>query len=557
MTESSTATRPPVEPRGSTPLRGASATITGGLLSDWQRRNAAITVPHSIGKLYEYGHIGNFERFLHGEKRPFAGYVFADSDLHKAMEGIAWLPPGDPQTDAFFDRVVDLYEAVQEPDGYLNTAFQGWDAAHERWSDFPQGHELYSLGHLIQAGIAARRSGRGDRLLTVGRRFADLAVELFGGPDRFEVPGHPEIEMALVELYRETGERSYLELAREFIDRRGRGWLGSGLHGPFYYQDAWPLRDTRSLHGHAVRAAYLCAGAADVAIETGDDKLLAHLGRLWDDMVDTKSHVTGGIGSRHRDEAFGDAYELPAERAYAETCAAIGVIQWGWRMLLATRDPKYADHIEKVILNAFAVGLGEDGKSFFYSNPLQRRADHLPSQEEGAGTRLPWFDVSCCPPNIMRMMATLQHYLATVDEGGVQVHLPADAVIEAVRDAGRVRIRVVGSYPWTAHFTVEVQESHEPEWTLEFRLPAGCVSATVDEAPTEIVDGTVKLRRAWRSGDRVVIAAEMPVRRVRAHPAVDALRDRQHFCVGPWCTAPKRSTLMQTWTMLKCRRSRP
>jgi DUF1680 family protein len=523
----------PVSPRSATALRPAFTRITGGLFADWQQRNLDHTAPHCIEELHEYGHVGNFERMITGERRPFAGYVFADSDLHKAMEGLAWTPVGDAERDEFFDRVISLVEEVQEADGYLNTAFQGWDATQERWSDFPQGHELYSLGHLIQAGIAARRSGRGDRLLAVAQRFADLAVELFRGVGRPEVPGHPEIEMALVELYRETGERSYLDLAREFIDRRGSGWLGGKPHGPYYYQDVWPLRDTHSLYGHAVRAAYLCAGAADVAVETGDAALLDHLEVLWDDMVSTKSYITGGIGSRHRDEAFGDAYELPSERAYAETCAAIGVIQWGWRMLLATGDRKYADHVERVLLNAFAVGLGQDGRSFFYSNPLQRRADHLPSQEEGAGERLPWFDVSCCPPNILRTMATLHHYVATHTADGVQIHLPVSAEVSADLADGSVRLDITGEYPWRASFRIEVIETPRSPWTLSYRLPDGVDAVVIDGRPVVVADGVAQLSRAWEAGDIVEIHAQMPVRRLRSHPAVDATRGSSAFARGP------------------------
>ena len=533
MTSSKAHSLPPVAPVSRTKLRPVTGRIEGGIFAEWQRRNIEATVPHSIQKLFEYGHVSNFQRLVSGERVPFSGFVFADSDLHKAMEGFAWTPPDQGSVDGFFEDVLTMYEKVQAEDGYLNSAFQGWDAKQAAWSDFPQGHELYALGHLIQAGIAAARAGRGTRLLAVARRFADLAVELFGGPDRPEVPGHPEIEMALVELYRETAHRPYLELAVAFVERRGHGWLGSAPHGPYYYQDAVTLRETRSLHGHAVRAAYLCAGAADVAIETEDTALIAHLDSLWDDMVATKMYLTGGIGSRHRDEAFGDAYELPSERAYTETCAAIGLVQWAWRMLLATGKAKYAEYIERALFNAFSVGLSEDGRAFFYSNPLQRRVDHLPSQEEGAGKRLPWFHVSCCPPNIIRTMATLQHYLATQDDDGLQIHIPADATLSGEIDRGQITVRVRSGYPWQARFTVTVDETPPTEWTLRFRLPAGCTEVTVDGngAPTQ--DGYLVIRRAWQPGDEMVIAAEMPVREVRAHPHVDALRGTVAFLRGP------------------------
>ena len=339
--------------------------------------------------------------------------------------------------------------------------------------------------------------------------------------------------MALVELYRETGERSYLDLASAFVERRGNGWLGDRPHGPYYYQDAVPLREMTSLHGHAVRAAYLCAGATDVAVETGDAALLAHLGALWDDMTRTKVFITGGVGSRHRDEAFGDAYELPSERAYAETCAAIGLVHWAWRLLIATGGAQYASYVERALFNAVAVSCSTDGRAFFYSNPLQRRADHLPSQEEGAGHRLPWFDVSCCPPNIMRTMATLQDYLATTDGHGLQVHLPAASTIRAEVDGGPLAVRLSGDYPWSAELRLEVLESPQRPWQLDLRMPEGTTEVAVDGVPHALDEGYLRVARQWTVGDVLQVSAQLRPRIVRANPRVDALRGSVAVVLGP------------------------
>ena len=393
--------------------------LTGGLLADWQRRNREATVPHAIAELRKAGNLENLRRLADPSVGAYRGrYPFLDTDLYKTLEGLAYeigrddAPAGARE---FFDEVVGLLEQAQAEDGYLNSFFQDPDQPKQPWSDLGWGHELYNLGHLIQAAVAAHRRLGDSRLLTVAGRFADLVVRKFGKDGEEVVDGHPEVEMALVELYRETGTEDYLAQAQLFVDRRGQGKLKHTIFPAEYFQDNAPFRELPSVTGHAVRMAYLAAGAADVALETGDQTLLTALERLWDDMVATKLYLTGGLGSRHSDEAIGDRYELPSERAYTETCAAIATMQWAWRMFLATGKASYLDVYETVLYNAYAVGLSADGTAFFYDNPLQRRPDH--EQRSGAESggeplRRSWFGCPCCPPNIVRWMSELQDHVA-------------------------------------------------------------------------------------------------------------------------------------------------
>ena len=410
----------------------------GSWLGAWQALNRAATIPHCLGQLAETGALDNLGRKAGEFAGPWRGMWFSDSDVYKTLESIGWeLDSGDELRSAY-TAIVDLVAKAQDDDGYVHSWF-GLDG-HEPWSDLTNGHEMYCAGHLIQAGVAAARGGDG-RLLDVARRFADLLVERFAGEDgaagrsadggRAAVDGHPEIEMALAEMWRQAGRRSYLELAAQMVERRGHGTLGRGAFGSAYYLDHVPVRDATAVTGHAVRQLYLLCGATDIAVETGDDALLGAVQRLWDDAYGTKTYVTGGQGSRHRDEAFGDPYELPADRAYNETCAAIASVMWNWRLLLATGRRRYADQMERTLYNAVAVGLSEDGTGFSYSNPLQLRAGHDGSEEDSPSGRLPWYRCACCPPNLARLGASLHHYVATGSGDGVQVHLYSGGRISA------------------------------------------------------------------------------------------------------------------------------
>jgi len=507
---------------------------SAGLLGSWQDRNATTTLPHCIDKLDDRGNFANLRRVtgeFHGE---FAGFWFADTDIYKTLEAAAWEIGRTGGSSDFLAETVDLLEKAQDPDGYLDSYYQV-DHREKQWAELHFSHEMYCAGHLIQAAVAAARAATSDaaaqQILSVARRFADLLVRRYGPGGEDAVCGHPEVETALVELYRLTGHRPYLETAKRFVDLRGHGLLTSDRFGPGYHQDHQPVRTADEVTGHVVRQLYLLAGAVDVAVETGDTELLQATERLWDSALDTKTYLTGGQGSRHRDEAFGDPYELPPDRAYAETCAAIGSFQWAWRLLLATGNARYADEMERLLYNGIAGSTALDGTAFFYSNPLQLRTGHDGSEETASSQRLSWYACACCPPNLARLMASLHTYLATGDDEGLQVHLYAAGTYTA----GGHTLEVETRYPWDEQITLTITEATPGPWTLALRIPTWCSSAqlSVNGEPVATHAGYVRLTRDWQAGDRVELTLAMPPRLVGAHPRVDAVRGTAALARGP------------------------
>ncbi|WP_238174166.1 glycoside hydrolase family 127 protein [Kribbella kalugense] len=507
------------------------AELTGGLLRDWQQRNRDATIPHVIAELRKAGNLDNLQRLADPSIGPYRGrYPFLDTDLYKTLEGLAYEADRSAGAREFFEEVVGLLEQAQADDGYLNSYFQDPDQPKQPWSDLGWGHELYNLGHLIQAAIAANRRLSDGRLLTIATRFADLVVRRFGVDGEEVVDGHPEVEMALVELYRETGNADYLTQAQLFVDRRGQGKLKHTIFPGEYFQDHVPFRELPSVTGHAVRMAYLAAGATDVYLETGDQTLLTALERLWDDMVATKLYLTGGLGSRHSDEAIGDRYELPSERAYTETCAAIATMQWAWRMFLATGKASYLDVYETVLYNAYAVGLSVDGTAFFYDNPLQRRPDHEQrsgAEDGGEPLRRAWFGCPCCPPNIVRWMSELQDHLAVARDNILYVGVYADARISTAD----LTVSVRTAYPWDGEIAVTVEESTAAEQAIALRIPSWAVGARLDGQPVEA--GWAVVRKQFAIGDVLRLTLPMAPRAHGSHPYLDATRGAIAVARGP------------------------
>jgi DUF1680 family protein len=510
------------------PVGGSAVRITAGLLASWRHRNRESTIPHVIAQLREAGNIENLSRLTEIDPAPYRGrYPFLDTDLYKTLEGLAYerAAADNSKMRGFYDEVVGLLEEVQAEDGYLNSKFQDPTSEKKPWEDLDWGHELYNLGHLIQAAVAAHRQLGDDRLLGIAARFADLVVDRFGEGKQNAVCGHPEVEMALVELYRVTGNEDYLNQARLFIDRRGHATISHSVFGPEYFQDATPFRDMTTTTGHAVRMVYLAAGAADVWLETGDPTLEKSLTTLWDDMVARKLYITGGLGSRHSDEAIGDGYELPSERSYAETCAAIGTMQWAWRMFLGTGEARYLDTFETALYNAFAVNLDVTGTAFFYDNPLQRRADH--DQRSGAEIggdplRRHWFGCPCCPPNVVRWMAQLSDYLAAETDEALYIANYASATIRATR----IAVTVTTDYPWDGNIRIKVDKAPDGPFSIRLRVPAWA-----KEVPGE--DGWLTFTENWRDGDEFTVTLPMPVRAHGSHPYLDATRGCVVIARGP------------------------
>jgi uncharacterized protein len=511
------------------PLPLSDVRLLDGLLEPRRRVNHETTLPSQYDLLEHTGRLDNFRRAAGKMDVPFSGVYFNDSDVYKWLEAAAWTLASDrdPELERMVNVAIGEIEDAQQPDGYLNTYFAS-EKASERWTDLTHKHELYCAGHLIQAAVAHHRATGSQRLLNVARRFADHICDTFGPEEegkRLGTDGHEEIEMALVELYRETADRKYLDQARFFVDVRGRGLLS----GREYYQDHKPLREMDEMVGHAVRAVYLNAGAADLYAERGDPTLLEALERLWHNMTTRRMYVSGGIGSRYEDEAFGEDYELPNARAYTETCAAIGSVMWSWRMLTINGDARYADLLEHTLYNAALPGLSLDGQSYFYQNPLS---------DSGAHRRSSWFGVACCPPNAARLLASLPGYFYSVSDDGVWVHLYAEGTAEVRLDDDRtVGLRQRTQYPWDGD--VEIEVDGEGDFGLMVRIPAWCEEGAAIEINGEPFDGSVspgsyaEIRRTWRPGDKVRLALPMPVRCVECHPYVAENAGRVALMRGP------------------------
>ena len=520
------------------PVPVGAVEITGGFWAGRRQVNGEVAIPSGRERLEAAGNLDNL-RVAAGEiDGDVRGPVFMDSDVYKWLEAAAWEYARRPSEKLleWQREITAVVAAAQQPDGYLDSVVQVREKG-ERYRDLPWSHEHYCAGHLFQAAVAQARCTGERGLLDVAVRLADHLVRTFGEDRRHDVDGHPEVEMGLVELYRETGHREYLELARYFVDARGHGLMEGYGKEPTYFSDRVPVREQTTVEGHAVRAVYLAAGAADVAAELGDAELLAALERQFAAMEATKTYITGGLGGRWDYEAFGDPYELPADRAYAETCAAIGGVYWAWRMLLATGDPRYADVIERTLFNGFLAGVSLGGDEFFYVNPLQLRSGAHPDEGRSpAHGRRPWFDVACCPPNIMRTLAELPGYVATTDAEGVQLHQYVSGHVTATVAAGEVRLTTDTDYPWDGLIQVRVEKAPEGEWTLSMRIPAWAEGATLrvgDEERSVEAGSNASIRRAWSAGDTVELALPMDVRLMDADERIDDVRGCVAIQRGP------------------------
>jgi DUF1680 family protein len=523
-------------------LRPATAAgVDSGFWFHRRQVNARTGIPQGPALLESAGNLENLRLAAGTGEGTYQGDLpFLDTDVYKWLEAASWQlaqrrnagPDAavDAGVDAALedevDRLVELVAAAQQPDGYLNSWFQVVKNG-ERYRDLRWGHELYCAGHLIQAAVAHHRATGRRELLDVAVRFADHVDTVFGPGKAIEgYDAHPEVETALVELYRETGERRYLDLAGWFVDRPGHGTHG----GEPYCQDRVPVREATTVEGHAVRQLYLLAAVADLATETGDPELHAAGERLWQAMTATKTHITGGLGAHHDKEDFGDPYELPNERAYCETCAAIASVQWSWRMALLTGRARYSDLIERTLYNGFLAGVSLDGERWLYVNPLQVRDGHTDGGGDQSARRTKWFRCACCPPNVMRLLASLEHYLASTDGSGLQIHQYAGGRFAGTAHTEPVVVSAHTDYPWEGVTTLTVEETPDGRpWTLSLRVPGWCTRFTVTVAGQPVPDaraedGWLRLERVWAPGDEVVLDLALEPRLTAADPRVDAVR---------------------------------
>jgi DUF1680 family protein len=520
--------------------------------------NRTVTIPYAFGKCEETKRVNNFERAaaaLRGEKladKTPPGYPFDDTDVYKVIEGAAYtlaVKP-DPKLEAYLDALIAKIAAAQEPDGYLYTTRtidpgspHPW-AGKKRWElEEDLSHELYNLGHLYEAAVAHYQATGKRTLLDVALKTADLLDRTFGPDKQWIWPGHQIAEMGLVKLYRVTGDPRYLALARFLLDARG---TDGSVHASPYSQSHEPVVDQDRAVGHAVRATYMYSGMADVAALTGEGAYVGALDRIWDDVVARKMHVTGGIGATANGEAFGPAYDLPNMSAYNETCAAIGNDYWNHRMFLLHADARYLDVMERTLYNGLLSGVSLDGKSFFYPNPLESSGQHQ---------RSPWFGCACCPGNITRFLASVPGYVYAHQADRLFVNLFVASTARVEMDGGRtVTLTQATRYPWDGSVRITVAPGAPGRFALHVRIPGWARNEPVpsdlyrfadapsepvvlrvngETVPLDLEKGFARVERRWAKGDSVELNLPMPVRRVVAHPSVEADQGRVALQRGP------------------------
>jgi uncharacterized protein len=513
------------------PLDGG-VRLSGGVLGARQDSNASAGLLHGWRMLRASGVAGNFELVASGGSA-YKGTTYSDSDFYKWLEGAMWQAERGlaGEVSSAVESAVRLVERAQLADGYVNTYVQHFSPGR-RWApDNP--HEFYNLSHLVQAGVAGERSAGDERLLEIAVRAADQAERTVTGDANIWNLGHPGIEMALVELYRTTGDARYLRFARKILGFRGERkelLIGSGLSEweDVLLPDPWDPE----LRGHAVCALYLMAGMTDLFAELGEDRVGRAVDAKWHDLVERKAYITGNAGSRHAGEAFGYAYELPSGRAYCETCAGVAIAMWSWRMLLLHGDGAYADWFERVLYNAVLAGVSPEGTRFFYANPLESRREI---------ERAPWYRCPCCPTNVMRFLAQVDQYVATRDGSGVQLHqfAPGD-VTTSLAGAGKVHLSVRTRYPVEATVSVAVTEPGSGPWQLSLRSPSWCSeepSVSLNGAPLhdggEGRPGYICMDRRWQSGDVVELRFPLRAGFTEADRRVWALRGMVAVMRGP------------------------
>ncbi|HZA35949.1 MAG TPA: beta-L-arabinofuranosidase domain-containing protein, partial [Vicinamibacterales bacterium] len=503
----------------------------------------------------------NFERAAHHEG-PYEGKMpFDDTDVYKLIEGAAYSLQNhpDPELDRFVDGIITKIAAAQEPDGYLTTyktidptkSPAEWLKPGPKWDlELEGSHELYNSGHLYEAAYAHYRATGRRTLLDVALKNADLIARTFGPGKRTTPPGHQIIETGLVKLWEATGERRYRELARFFLDQRGRAATRK-LYGT-YNQDHLPVTGQTEAVGHAVRAAYMYSGMVDIAALDADPLYRAAVERIWDDVVSRKLYVTGAIGARHKDEAFGDAFELPNRTAYGETCASIANVYWNQRMFLLSGDARYVDVLERSLYNAALAGVSLEGNTFFYPNPLE--SDGRYAFNHGALSRKPWFDASCCPTNLARFIPSIPDYIYAVEGDALFVNLFAASRASTAVGGTRVAVEQTGDYPWNGRVTLVITPDAPRSFELRVRIPGWARNEPVPSALYRYADtaaaayelrvnrerispalrrGYASITRLWTPGDTVTLVLPMPVRRMVADARVVDTRGKVALERGP------------------------
>lgn len=501
-----------------TPVPFSKVKIEDGFWSPRLQAHKDVTLAVCIDQIEnQTGRIRNFENAAMG-RGEHSGIFFDDSDVYKALEGMACSLQNHPDLvlEAKCDEWIDKIAEAQQPDGYINT-FYTLTGLENRWKDMDR-HEMYCAGHMIEAGIAYFQVTGKRKLLDVCIRMADHMMTVFGPGKRDWIPGHEEIELALVKLFQVTGEKKYLDFADWLLSERGHGYGSYGDERVWptrYYQDEVPVREMTDISGHAVRSMYLFCGMADVASYTGDQGYRDALDRVWDDVVLRNMYITGGIGQSSHNEGFTNDYSLPNLTAYCETCASVGMVLWNWRMGQFTGDGKYADVLERALYNGALAGISLSGDRFFYVNPLESRGDHH---------RQAWYGCACCPSQICRFLPSIGNYVYGVSDKALWVNLYMGSQADIKLGKKQVTLKQETDYPWNGDVRLTLGLKGKLHTQLRLRIPAWCESYTlsVNGGPVAfaVEKGYAILERTWKDGDQVTLKLEMPVQMVAADPRV-------------------------------------
>jgi len=528
--------------------------VAGGFWESRLETNRRVTVWHTLRQCEKTGRIENFARAGNLLEGKFEGTFFNDSDVYKVLEGAAYVlgKNEDAVLEAYVDGVIDKIAAAQWEDGYLYTSYSiPQRQPAKQWTGCRWAHELYCAGHLFEAAAAYYQATGKRKFLDVAVKLADHIDSVFGPARKRDVPGHEEIELALVRLYEVTGQRRYLELARFFVAERGQAH-GRQLYGE-YHQDHKPVLEQDEPVGHAVRAAYLYAGMVDVGAMTGDGRYVEAAKRIWENVVSKKLYLTAGIGAQHDGESFGTDYELPNATAYCETCAAIANAFWNYRLFLLEGQGKYLDVFEQVLYNGFLAGVSMSGNKFFYRNPLEWDGLYK-FNADGTGLRQGWFGCACCPTNIVRFMGRLGGYVYARRAEDIYVNLFVSGRGRIETIGGTVRLRQETRYPWDGkvRITIELEQPEEfaifirvPGWARNRPLPGDLyhymkprqeqVSFAINGTFVEpiVKKGFACIRRRWQARDVVEVEFQMAVRRVLCYEKVEANRGKVALQRGP------------------------
>ena len=522
----------------------SSVVIEDGFWSPRRKTNLASSIPSMHDELIAHGRMQNFERLIGKSSAAQTGPVYSDSDIYKWTEavGFALQTSDQPELRTTTEAMIREIVAAQEPGGYLNTYYVG-DRKSDRmlYPTQTTGHELYCIGHLLQGAIAYYRA-TGDRtLLDAGARFVDRFLLPNYGPAENQkgiVAGHPEIEMALIELSRTTGKHEYVDLAGYIL--HGDPRIPLTPRQISYMFCGIPFTSRTHLEGHAVRAMYACCGATDYYLETGDPAYWKTLNALWDDLVSHQLYVTGGVGAREAGESFGEAYELPNARAYGESCAAIGNMMWNWRMLAASGEARFTDVIERALYNGINSGMSLDGTTYCYRNPLAFNPSGNSGELHSPGDtiRNPWYDTTCCPPNLERTFASLPGYFYSTSDDGVYVHLYDNSEMNwRLHDGTGLKIRQATNYPWSGEVKMTVSPASPSEFAVYVRIPGWSRESAVKVNGEQVSDVRageyLAIRRRWSANDTIELSFDMATRLLRANPAVSDDRGRVAFQRGP------------------------